>query len=238
MTTILSHFDLTVEREGSIYTLTQVDTSGNEERIALHQSQISQLAEHAGVTKPLIGSLETPLKPLPGGNTMHQLNVEQAEDGTLWITQTRLSGMGGTDVEIELHPTQAVWLASKLQSTTGHSHLSEEDKLSRRLLSLRERIAEFACDDAWDEVVAHCAFGLNLREEINRITDLADEFLIESGKQPKWKANETEPIPACSAGEATPVTAVTHNAVTDRALRNANAERQRRYRERQKQKSV
>ena len=58
--------------------------------------------------------------PADGGcDEMPNLRIERDDDGTIYLCQTQLSGMGGSDEEIELHPVQARWLAAQLLGAVG-----------------------------------------------------------------------------------------------------------------------
>jgi len=53
-----------------------------------------------------------------GGDAMSHLDVVRDDDGTIYLSQTRLEGMGGCDETIELHPVQAAWLGARLLTLT------------------------------------------------------------------------------------------------------------------------
>lgn len=137
-----------------------------------------------GLASPLSAPTE-PIRFDGDCDAMDHLEVSIEDDGTVILDQTRVRGMGGSDEQIQLHPMQAAWLVAKLQSILGQAQSSEEDKLKRRLLRLREHIAEFACADTWDDVVKRCSLGPDLRKDLNFIVELTSEFLEESGIDPE-----------------------------------------------------
>jgi hypothetical protein len=55
-----------------------------------------------------------------GGDEMPSLEVVRGDDGTIYLNQTRLEGMGGSDESIELHPVQAAWLGARLLALTSN----------------------------------------------------------------------------------------------------------------------
>ncbi len=178
MSALFEQYHLTVERHGDDFLLRQIDHSGNDEGVALHTSQIRYLAEVAGL-------LPAPLRPLTlgapvaNGDAMHSMDVETDSDGMIWIEQTRLSGMGGTDAAIELHPSQAAWLAARLQQMVGQGEAREVATLRRRLHVLHDKLIELAGHFAREDVFERSAYGQDLIKDIDLAAELADEFVAD-----------------------------------------------------------
>jgi hypothetical protein len=55
-----------------------------------------------------------------GSDEMPSLEVVYDDDGTIYLNQTRVEGMGGSDETIELHPVQAAWLGARLLALTSN----------------------------------------------------------------------------------------------------------------------
>jgi hypothetical protein len=176
MSAVFEQYHLTVKRDGDTFTLRQVDHSGNEEGVVLHTSQIRYLAEVAGLlpTAPALLAV-----PAADGEAMHSLSVDTCGGDTIWIEQTRMSGNGGTDGAIELHPSQAAWLASRLQQIVGHGEARELATLRRRMLALYRKLIDLAGHFAWDDLFERSSFADDLFNDVNLAAELANEFVAD-----------------------------------------------------------
>lgn len=102
---------------GGTIRLHQMDYAGESSIIDLHLAQLRYIAERAGLLLAPI-----PMVSMPGymiaddddGDEMQHLAIEADDDGPIHLYQTRVSGMGGTDEHVILHPTQAAWLGVRL----------------------------------------------------------------------------------------------------------------------------
>lgn len=234
MSAVFEQYHLTVERDGDEFLLRQIDHSGNEEGLALHISQIRHLAEVAGLL-PAPRRLPTLAVPVANGEAMHSLDVESDSDGMIWIEQTRLSGMGGTDAAIELHPSQAAWLAARLQQMTGQGETRELATLRRQMLTLHRKLIDLAGHFAWDDLFERSAYTIDLFKDVDLTAELANEFVADLMGGAKEIENDDGPrnenpaaISVTDSGETRkPGRPATGDAMT-------NAERQAKFRERQK----
>lgn len=234
MSAVFEQYHLTVERHGDDFLLRQIDHSGNDEGVALHTSQIRYLAEVAGL---LPANARTPVlaAPIAGGEAMHSLELEADSDGMIWIEQTRLSGMGGTDAAIELHPAQAAWLAARLQQMVGYGDARELVTLRRRMVTLHHKLLDLVGHFAWRDLFERSADAADLFKDIDLAAELANEFITDF----MGAANEIETDDG-QRNENPPAISVTDSGETRKPGRPAtgeamsNAERQAKFRERQK----
>lgn len=234
MSAAFEQYHLTVARDGDEFLLRQIDHSGNEEGVALHTSQIRYLAEVAGLL-PAPTRPSTLGVPVANGEAMHSLDVESYSDGMIWIEQTRLSGMGGTDAAIELHPSQAAWLAARLQQMVGYGDARELATLRRRILTLHRKLIDLGGHSAWDDLFDRSPCAIDLFKNVDLTAELANEFVADLLVPAKeidhddGQRNVNPPaISVTDSGEARkPGRPATGEAMS-------NAERQARFRERQK----
>lgn len=234
MSAVFEQYHLTVERDGDEFLLRQIDHSGNDEGVALHISQIRHLAEVAGLL-PAPRRLPTLTIPVAEGDAMHSLDVESDSDGMIWLEQTRLSGMGGTDAAIELHPSQAAWLAARLQQMIGQGETRELATLRRRMLTLHRKLIDLAGHFAWDDLFERSSYSIDLFKDVDRTAELANEFVADLLVPAKEIDHDDGP-----RNENPPAISVTDSGETRKPGRPAtgeamsNAERQAKFRERQK----
>lgn len=228
MSAVFEQYHLTVERDGDDFLLRQIDHSGNDEGVALHTSQIRYLAEVAGL-------LPAPLRPstieapVANDEAMHSLGVESDSDGMLWIEQTRLSGKGGTDAAIELHPSQAAWLAARLQQMVGFGEARELVTLRRHMLILHRKLIDLIGHFAWDDLFERSPRAVDLSNDVDLIAELANEFvadLLEAGNGKRESASARNEKP--QAISVTPEVTKSGRPATGVAM--SNAERQAKHR--------
>jgi hypothetical protein len=164
---------------------------------------------------------------------MHSLDVERDSDGMIWIEQTRLSGMGGTDAAIELHPAQAAWLVARLQQMTGQGETRELATLRRRMLTLHYKLIELAGHFTWDDLFERSGYANDLFKDVCLAAEIANEFvtdLLETGNGNGGGESERNEKPQVIS--VTPGAQKRGRPATGAAM--SNAERQARHRERQK----
>lgn len=234
MSAAFEQYHLTVERDGDEFLLRQIDHSGNADAVVLHISQIRYLAEVACLL-PAPRQPSTLEVPVANGEAMHSLDVESDSDGMIWIEQTRLSGMGGTDAAIELHPSQAAWLAARLQQMVGYGEARELATLRRRMLTLHRRLIDLGGHFAWDDLFERSAYADDLFKDVDLTAELANEFVADLLVPAKEIDHDDGP-----RNENPPAISVTDSGETRKPGRPAtgeamsNAERQAKFRERQK----
>lgn len=178
MSAVFEQYHLTVERDGDDFLLRQIDHSGNDDAVVLHISQIRYLAEIAGLL-PAPRQPSMLEVPVANGEAMHSLDVESDSDGMIWIEQTRLGGMGGTDAAIELHPSQAAWLTARLQQMTGQGETRELATLRRRMLTLYRKLIDLTGHFAWDDLFKRSAYADDLFKDVDLTAELANEFVAD-----------------------------------------------------------
>lgn len=238
MSAVFEQYHVTVERDGDAFILRQVDHSGNEEGVALHLSQIRYLAEVAGLLPASPVPAMSAMPEADGGGEMHSLSVE-VHGGSIWIEQTRLSGMGGTDAAIELHPSQAAWLAARLQQMVGFGEARELATLRRRMLTLHRKVIDLLAHFAWDDLLERSAYADDLFNDVNLAAELANEFVTDLMGVTKEIENDDG-----QRNENPPAISVTDSGETRKPGRPAtgeamtNAERQSKHRAKQKESSL
>lgn len=178
-------YDLAWEIDGDTITLEQDGGCEGAIRIDLHISQLRLLAERTGL-QPVASAPQQHAASAEDGDAMHSLQVETDSDGMIWVEQTRLSGMGGTDAAIELHPSQAAWLAAKLLKTIGQgeTHEAEVAALRRRMLTLHRKLIEMTGHFAWEDLFKRSSDAEDLFKDVSLAAELANEFvadLLETG---------------------------------------------------------
>lgn len=235
MSAVFEQFHITVERDGDEFFLRQIGHSGNADSVLLHISQIRHLAEVAGLLPaPLQPS--TLAAPVAEGDAMHSLEVGSDSDGMIWIEQTRLAGRGGTDAVIEVHPSQAAWLAVRLQQMTGQGETRELATLRRRMLTLYRKLIELAGHHAWDDLFERSDYAKDLSKDINLAAELANEFVADfmgAAKEIEHDDGRRNENPSAVSVTDSGETRKPGRPATGEAM--SNAERQAKHREKQKE---
>jgi hypothetical protein len=114
-TTKLKMLDLVVSQldDGEIL-LEQMDCAGERSAVCLYPIQLRQVAEAVGLASPSVPAGWANQVDV-GPDWMDNLDVTRDDDdGTVTISQTQISGMGGSDNRLTLHPIQAAWLGARL----------------------------------------------------------------------------------------------------------------------------
>ncbi len=233
MNAVFEQFHITVERDGDEFFLRQIDHSGNTDSVLLHSSQIRHLAEVAGLLPARAAPTLFAMPEADDGDEMHSMRVEVIE-GRIWIEQTRVSDRGGTDAGIEVHPSQAAWLAARLQQATGQGEARELAMLRRRMLTLYRKLIDLTGHFAWDDLLSRSHLANDLFSDMNLAAELADEFvadLLETGNGKGERASERNENP--QAIPVTPEVTKRGRPATGEAM--SNAERQAKHRAKQKE---
>lgn len=171
-------YDLEFEQldDGTIR-LEQKDYSGDSCIVDLHPCQLRYIAESAGLLPARAVQVLTPA-PAAEGQAMHSMSVEVVGD-SIWIEQTRLRDMGGTDAAIELHPVQAAWLVVRLQQIVRFGEAHALATLRRRMLTLHRKLDGLACHFAREDLFQRSPYASDLFSDIDLAAELADEFVTD-----------------------------------------------------------
>lgn len=150
--------DIAFEIDGDLVRIEQSAGCGEVASVDLHRLHVAHLAGLLGLIPP--ASHPVAPKALTGGpESMDSLEVSTDDDGTIWLSQTRVRGMGGSDESIALHPSQAAWLAEQLGASAS-ALASPNGPQARALRRLWTKL-DLLTSDCWmSEVIEHCGSGL------------------------------------------------------------------------------
>lgn len=101
----------------------------------------------------------------------YDLSFSRQPDGSVRLVQHD----GGEDTTILAHPSQLVFIASRLAGQPEHSPGPEAD-LRRRIGVLADKLQDFACDRAFRSDLLHNPDGFLYLARLDALLDLALEY--------------------------------------------------------------